>query len=660
MLIFLFLLFAESVNIPESEEDGDVSIEGSKSSRSKEFTALDERPKYSNMSLLPTNSELNESVCSSSSPREINLTVISPRESCRRSVVHMIEEYGDVFALTSLGFDCFVRFLILSQASIEGADVRLIKWANSILESETRLYHSNSTVKGDQEQGVLYSFSLAGTEVGQKSGHGQNSNFDQGNNQGLDSKQNNGLKKESLVMCSNRTPLPSAPVTLPVFLSLLNTSPELDFEDCNSGVYPLHINIPGNDCDIGEVIFSTSNLISSLSIFMADVSDVYSASVRETLKEKQQKEQLENYVTSYTTRKQVEAKDENEAKKSLIMPIDSTDSDLNGSISPSRSNSKSVGNKSVIPENNSFFGGKQGSPKIPKKQRKSLNTRVISPAFVVPVLNVDGSQSTHSMNDQDQSSIESGATDTTLDSSNCTDTNKGNASPATLKINGGTSNLTVPSSFSSSILAALSSCSSHGAPTLTASDGLLPSNTSRNKLVTGGSGTVHPSIQSTELINGSTDPLSLFTSSACGLVNLGNTCFMSSALQCLVHSPLLKDYFISNKFRNHLNVQNPLGTKGVLTEEFALLINSMRGTAMKARIAINSGQINHNLYRKHLKSQSQSLNGNSMLSLTSLGAPLAPCFAPHDFKRVLQTCKSQFQGQEQQDVQEFLAELMVC
>ena len=653
MLIFLFLLFAESVNIPENQEDGDVSIDGIKNFRGKECTVLDERPKYSNVSLLPISSEPNETVASSSSPREINLTVMSPRESCTRSVVHMIEECGDVFALTPLGFDCLVRFLILSQASMKCADIRPIHWANSILESETRSYHSTSAVKGVQEQGVLYSFSLPGADVGQRGVQGQSSKIDQGNNQGLDSRQNNVLKRESLVMCSNGFTLPSIPVTLPMFLSLLDSSSELDFEDTNSGAYPININIPGNNCDIAEVIFSTSNLISSLSIFMEDVSDVYTASVREVMKEKQQKDQLENYVTSCLTRKHVEGKDENEVKKSLIMPIDSTDSDLNGSISPGKSNSKSVNNKSVIPEKNSFFGGKPNSPKIPKKQRKSLSTRVISPAFVVPVLNVDGSQSTHSLNDQDQSSIESGATDTTLDSSNGTDTNRGNASPATQKINGGTSNLTV-----SSILAALSSCSSHGTPTLIASDSLLPSNTTRNKLTTGGSGTVHPSIQSTELRNSNTDPLTLFESSACGLVNLGNTCFMSSALQCLVHSPLLKEYFISNKFRSHLNVQNPLGTKGVLTQEFASLIESMWGIALQARTAINSGQINHSLYRKHLKSQS--LHGNSMISLTSLGAPLAPCFAPHDFKRVLQTCKSQFQGHEQQDVQEFLAELMVC
>jgi hypothetical protein len=62
----------------------------------------------------------------------------------------------------------------------------------------------------------------------------------------------------------------------------------------------------------------------------------------------------------------------------------------------------------------------------------------------------------------------------------------------------------------------------------------------------------------------------------CGLHNLGNTCYMNSALQCLAHSPLLSPYFLSGRFQQHLNKRNVLGTGGVLTQEFVGLLKNLR------------------------------------------------------------------------------------
>jgi ubiquitin C-terminal hydrolase len=61
----------------------------------------------------------------------------------------------------------------------------------------------------------------------------------------------------------------------------------------------------------------------------------------------------------------------------------------------------------------------------------------------------------------------------------------------------------------------------------------------------------------------------------CGLSNLGNTCFMNSALQCLSNTTELTKYFLYGLYEGEVNYKNALGTQGRLVKAYAKLMTEM-------------------------------------------------------------------------------------
>lgn len=85
------------------------------------------------------------------------------------------------------------------------------------------------------------------------------------------------------------------------------------------------------------------------------------------------------------------------------------------------------------------------------------------------------------------------------------------------------------------------------------------------------------------------DSTSFLIQYSTGLTNLGNSCYMNCILQCLGATPQLTRFFftelspqtslpvssLKSSYRDHINVHNKLGTKGILTTSFVKLLGDM-------------------------------------------------------------------------------------
>lgn len=125
----------------------------------------------------------------------------------------------------------------------------------------------------------------------------------------------------------------------------------------------------------------------------------------------------------------------------------------------------------------------------------------------------------------------------------------------------------------------------------------------------------------------------------CGLINLGNSCYLNSILQCLLHIPELLTYMNSSKLNDDLSLNKKLNQD--LDPEF------QKKQELCYKLINEFHQLLTQIWSGYLEISEQKciINPKNILS-------------PYEFKKILSEISSTFEGYTQQDAHEVLTTIL--
>ncbi|KAA6379775.1 MAG: putative ubiquitin carboxyl-terminal hydrolase family protein, partial [Streblomastix strix] len=158
-----------------------------------------------------------------------------------------------------------------------------------------------------------------------------------------------------------------------------------------------------------------------------------------------------------------------------------------------------------------------------------------------------------------------------------------------------------------------------------------------------------------------------------GLTNLGFTCYMNAALQCLLQVPPLNIIFLSRRFLHDLNIDNPIGKKGQMAGIYSDLVDRIWGNinlllqtaeytqnkeynednavtmiAKWEQHPTGMSQIREQMFQEKLQNSIQNVYAGAA------GSGPGAIFTPKAFKFAISCFNNQFEGMQQCDAQELL------